>query len=142
MSEQKGRVTGVGGIFYKSTDPKTARAWYGEHLGLALNEYGALFEYRDVRFPERKGSLQWSPFSENTKYFEPSRKEFMINFRVENLDELLASLREKGVEIIGDVAAYDFGRFAHIMDPEGNKIELWEPIDEESTGQNEVQTTN
>ncbi len=142
MSAQKGRVTGVGGIFFKSTDPKTARAWYGEHLGLPLNEYGALFEFRDAHKPERKGSLQWGPFPENTKYFEPSRKEFMVNFRVENLDELLASLREKGIQMVGEVEAYDFGRFAHIMDPEGNKIELWEPIDEVSTDSNAGETTN
>jgi predicted enzyme related to lactoylglutathione lyase len=136
------KVTGIGGIFFKTKDPEKMRAWYQKNLGLVTNEYGSLFEFRSTDEPERKGYLQWSPFSENTKYFEPSQKEFMINYRVENLEKLLEELAKEGVEIVGEIESYDYGKFAHIMDPEGNKIELWEPVDSVFTKLCEGKTTH
>ena len=128
MSNQ-GRITGVGGIFFKSDDPKTMRAWYQEKLGLNTNDYGTLFEFRSSTNPEQKEYLQWSPFAKDTKYFEPSSKDFMINFRVDNLEAVLKNLKAQGVEQIGETMHESYGNFAHVMDPEGNKIELWEPIE-------------
>lgn len=126
----KKRVTGVGGIFFKSKNPKDLTKWYGEHLGLNVNEYGSMFEFRQGAHPDKKGYLQWSAFDEKTKYMEPSEKQFMINYRVENIEELVKVLKEEGVEVVDEIASYEYGKFVHIMDPEGNKIELWEPIDE------------
>ena len=123
------RVTGIGGIFFKSKDPEKMREWYHKNLGLKTNEFGSLFEFRSTDEPKSKGYLQWSPFSEKTKYFEPSPKEFMINYRVENLEKLLEELAQAGVEIVGEMESYEYEKFGHIMDPEGNKIELWEPVD-------------
>ncbi len=121
------RVTGIGGIFFKSDNPALMREWYGKHLGLQINEYGSLFEWRSTDNPDAKGYTQWSPFSKKTKYFQPSVKEFMINYRVENLEALLPMLKGEGVDVLDTIMTYDYGKFAHIMDPEGNKIELWEP---------------
>jgi len=123
------KVTAIGGIFFKSTDPDATREWYNTHLGLNAEKWGATFEWRHVDDPEKKGSNIWSPFAKDTKYFEPSEKEFMINFRVENLEWLLEELKKDGIPQIGEMQVHDYGKFAHIMDPEGNKIELWEPVD-------------
>ena len=136
------RVTGIGGIFFKSKDPEKMREWYQKNLGLKTNEYGSLFEFKSTDEPESKGYLQWSPFSEKTKHFEPSQKEFMINYRVENLEKLLEELAKEGVEIVGEMESYEYGKFAHIMDPEGNKIELWEPVDSVFTKLYEGKTTH
>lgn len=122
------RVTGIGGVFFKSKDPAKTREWYGKHLGLAINDYGSVFEFRDSESKE-KGYLQWSPFKEDSDYFAPSKREFMINYRVDNLEELKKALVEEGVEICDDIETYDYGKFLHIMDNDGNKIELWEPVD-------------
>lgn len=126
----KKKVTGVGGIFFKAQNPKSLTEWYAKNLGFNTNEYGSTFEFKLADNPEKTGYLQWSPFSENTTYFEPSKKEFMINFRVENLVELLEELRNNNVEVVGEIQEFEYGKFAHILDAEGNKIELWEPIDE------------
>jgi len=123
------KVTGIGGIFFKCKDPGKIKEWYEKNLGLTINEYGAQFEFRSIDNPENKGSLVWSPFKEETKYFEPSKKEFMINYRVDNLELLLQDLKKDGVQILDEVQSYDYGKFVHIMDIEGNKIELWEPKD-------------
>jgi predicted enzyme related to lactoylglutathione lyase len=123
------KVTGIGGIFFKCNDPKKVRAWYETHLGLNTNQYGAVFEWRQGADTTQKGFTQWSPFNEKTKYFEPSTKEFMINYRVENLESLLAELKQNGVTIVDTIQSVEYGKFVHIMDPEGNKIELWEPND-------------
>jgi predicted enzyme related to lactoylglutathione lyase len=123
------RVTGIGGIFFKCKDPKKVREWYQTHLGLETNSYGAVFEWRQGTDTTKKGFSQWSPFNEKTKYFEPSTKEYMINYRVANLEWLLAELKKEGVVITDSIQAVDYGKFAHIMDIEGNKIELWEPND-------------
>ena len=117
------KVTGIGGVFFKSRDPATMREWYHKNLGLTTNEYGSLFEFRSTDDPTERGYLQWSPFSEKTEYFDPSQKEFMINYCVENLERLLKDLAAEGVEIVGETKSYEYGEFAHIMDPEGNKIE-------------------
>ncbi|MFN5793552.1 MAG: VOC family protein [Bacteroidota bacterium] len=121
------KVTGIGGVFFKCKNPETIKEWYKQHLGLNTNQYGTTFEWRKEDKPEEKGSTQWSPFSETTKYFEPSSKEFMINFRVDNLEQLVQELKKEGVTICDEIEVYEYGKFIHIIDPEGNKIELWEP---------------
>lgn len=123
------KVTGIGGIFFKCKDPKALREWYQTNLGLNTNAYGAVFEWYQGADSTQKGFTQWSPFKETTKYFEPSTKEYMINYRVVNLDALVAELRQNGVTIVDTIQAFDYGKFVHIMDPEGNNIELWEPDD-------------
>lgn len=125
------KVTGIGGIFFKCKDPGKMNEWYKTHLGFDTNEYGANFEWRQEDDPKKKGSTQWSPFAENTTYFEPSAKDFMINYRVENLEALVGQLRKEGVTIVDNIETFDYGKFVHIMDVEGNKIELWEPTETE-----------
>ena len=141
-NNQMKKVTGIGGIFFKCKDPEKIKEWYQKNLGLKTNEYGSLFEFRSTDQPEKKGYLQWSPFSEKTTYFEPSQKEFMINYRVENLEKLLEELKKEGVQIVGELESYEYGKFAHILDPEGNKIELWEPVDSVFTEMYEGKTTH
>ncbi len=123
------RVTGIGGIFFKCKNPKQVREWYQKHLGINTNQYGAVFEWRQATDSSKKGFLQWSPFNEKTKYFEPSTKDFMINYRVADLVKLVNELKKEGVTITDTIETYDYGKFVHIMDIEGNKIELWEPND-------------
>jgi len=123
------RVTGIGGIFFKCKNPKQVREWYQTHLGITSNQYGAVFEWRQASDSSKKGFLQWSPFNEKSKYFEPSTKDFMINYRVADLVKLVNELKKEGVTITDTIETYDYGKFVHIMDIEGNKIELWEPND-------------
>ena len=123
------RVTGIGGIFFKCKDPGKMREWYKTHLGLNTNQYGAVFEWRHATDSAQKGFTQWSLFKESTKYFEPSTKDFMINYRVEDLTALVEQLKQEGVTIVDTIATYDYGKFVHILDAEDNKIELWEPND-------------
>ncbi|WP_194767227.1 VOC family protein [Tamlana sp. I1] len=123
----KKRVTGIGGLFFKSEDPKALKDWYKKHLGFNTDDYGCTFWWKDEN--GEKCSTQWSPFPENTSYFEPSKKDCMFNYRVENLEELLKVLKEEGVTIVGEMQTFDYGKFGWILDNEGNKIELWEPID-------------
>jgi len=123
------RVTGIGGIFFKCKDPKKLKEWYQIHLGLNTNQYGTVFEWYQGADSSKKGFSQWSPFKETTKYFEPSTKEFMINYRVENLEAIIEELKKEGVTITDTLQIVDYGKFVHIMDTEGNKIELWEPND-------------
>src|SRR6478735_3345803 len=123
------KVTGIGGIFFKCKDPKKMREWYKTHLGLNTNQYGTVFEWWQGADSSKKGFSQWSPFSETTKYFEPSMKEFMINYRVENLEDLVVQLRKDGVTVTDKIESVEYGKFVHIMDIEGNKLELWEPND-------------
>lgn len=129
MDDTVPKVTGIGGIFFKATDPGIIRQWYGENLGLAIDDYGSPFEFRNANRPEEINYLRWGPFEANTEYFEPSEKEFMINYRVQNLEALVTKLKDNGVTILDSIVEYDYGKFVHILDPEGNKIELWEPID-------------
>lgn len=125
------RVTGIGGVFFKCKDPDEIKKWYRDHLGFDTDKYGTNFEWRQADDPEKKGFSQWSPFTDSTNYFQPSSKDFMINYRVDDLDFLIEKLREEGVQILDEVQTFEYGKFVHIIDPEGNKIELWEPRDEE-----------
>lgn len=129
MDSLKPKVTGIGGIFFRSTNPDSLKEWYGTHLGLAINPYGSSIEFRNAHRPEEINYLQWSVFPENTQYLNPSNKQFMINYRVQNLEGLVAQLRAAGVTIVDEIEKFEYGSFIHIMDPDGNKIELWEPID-------------
>jgi predicted enzyme related to lactoylglutathione lyase len=122
------RVTGIGGIFFKSEDAPKLRDWYKEHLGVDVTEWGgAIFNWREAEDPEKKGLTVWSIFPSTSKYLDPSTKPFMINYRVENLDELIAQLREEGVVVEDKIMEEENGRFTWVMDPDGNRIELWEP---------------
>src|SRR6185295_10631402 len=125
------KVTGIGGIFFYSENVQETKEWYTKNHGIEINDWGtSSFEFRNVNKPEEVGSLQWCPFKKESEHFAPSKKEFMINYRVQNLEGLLNKLKENEVTILDDIASYDFGKFVHIMDAEGNKIELWEPVDE------------
>ena len=127
------RVTGIGGIFFKCEDPDKMREWYGKHMGMNTNQYGALFGFRDFNDKEHKGYLQWSTMSKNSKHFEPTTSDFMINYRVNDMEGILEKMRSGGAEQIGEVMEFDYGKFAHVVDPEGRKIELWEPNDDPFT---------
>ena len=129
MSDSTPKVTGIGGVFFKSKDPVKAREWYSKNLGLAVNQYGSSFEFRNAHRPDEINYLQWSPFDQGTEYFNPSEKEFMINYRVQNIEQLVENLKANGVTIVDKMEEFDYGKFIHIMDHEGNKIELWEPVD-------------
>jgi D-3-phosphoglycerate dehydrogenase len=121
------RVTGIGGVFFKAQNSKELVAWYGKYLGLKTDDYGSTFWWKNNKGEDC--STQWSPFAVDTTYFEPSEKQFMQNFRVENLERLLLQLKEEGVTVVGEMESFDYGKFGWILDPEGNKIELWEPVD-------------
>lgn len=123
------KVTGIGGIFFKCKDPEKVKAWYQIHLGLHTDKYGTVFVWYQGADSTKNGYTQWSPFKESTKYFAPSTKEFMINYRVENLEALVESLKKDSVTVLDKMETYDYGKFIHVLDPEGNKIELWEPND-------------
>lgn len=121
------KVTGLGGVFFKCDDPNKMKDWYKNHLGLDTTEYGVSFEWRDKENSEDIGFTQWNTFSRTTDYFEPSQKDFMLNYRVANLEELIKQLKIEGVTILDEIVTYPYGKFAHILDMEGNKIQLWEP---------------
>ncbi|MBL0109864.1 MAG: VOC family protein [Saprospiraceae bacterium] len=122
-------MTGIGGIFFFTDNPQETKEWYSKNLGLEINEWGASsFDSRNIDKPEEINTLQWSPFKTGSDYFAPSKKEFMINYRVQNIEGLLDKLKENGVTILDDMVTYDYGKFVHIMDTQGNKIELWEPV--------------
>ena len=117
------RVTSIGGIFFKCKDPGKMREWYKTHLGLNTNQYGTVFEWRQADDSTKKGFSQWSPFKETTKYFEPSAKDFMINYRVENLEALVEQLKNEGITIVDKIEDSDYCKFVHILDIERNKIQ-------------------
>lgn len=123
------KITGMGGIFFFSDNPEKTKQWYAENLGLTVNEWGASFESRNANRPEEINYMQWSPFETGSNYFVPSEKEFMINYRVQNIEGLVKQLKAKGVTILDSIESYEYGKFIHIMDAEGRKIELWEPVD-------------
>ena len=129
MNDTTPKVTGIGGIFFRSEDPQKIKEWYGQNLGMAIDEWGSPFEFRNANRPDEINYLIWSPHDQVTEYFKPSEKQFMINYRVQNIEGLVKKLRENGVTIVDTIEEYDYGKFVHIMDPEGNKIELWEPVD-------------
>ena len=134
------RVTGIGGIFFYSKNPKETNEWYGKNLGLAIDEWGSPFEFRNANRPGEINYLRWSPFDEKTEYFKPSDKQFMVNYRVNNIEGLVEKLRDNGVTIVDSIQEYEYGKFVHIMDNEGNKIELWEPVDSVFTAMGGVTT--
>lgn len=129
LNDTTPKVTGIGGIFFFSDNPNKLKDWYKQNLGLQTNEYGSTFEYRNAHSPDEINYLQWSPFSQGNEYFSPSKKDFMINYRVQNIEGLVKNLKNSGVTILDSIESYEYGKFVHIMDLEGNKIELWEPID-------------
>lgn len=122
------KVTGIGGIFFFSDNPQETKDWYAKNLGFEISEWGTSgFESRNIERSEEINTLQWSPFKKGDAYFSPSKKDFMINYRVQNIEGLVNQLKENGVTILDDIATYDYGKFVHIIDAEGTKIELWEP---------------
>lgn len=125
------KVTGIGGMFFKCKNPQETKDWYKKNLGFDTDDYGTNFEWIQSDNPGKKGNTQWSPFADDTKYFEPSSKGFMINYRVADLEWLVEELKKEGVTICDSIEIFSYGKFVHIMDNDGNKIELWEPIDEE-----------
>lgn len=120
------RATGIGGIFFKCKDPKALKQWYADNLHMQIAATGASFAWREDMDSTKKGVTLWTPFRETTTYFAPSDKQFMINYRVVGLASLLASMRAKGISPVDSVEKTSYGNFVHVMDPEGNKIELWE----------------
>ncbi len=127
--EMSKKVTGIGGVFFKSLDPDKTKKWYQDNLGMKMDKYGALFEFRKVSDPSKSGFLQWGIFDSKSKYMDPSNTDFMINYRVHDLESLVEEFKQNGVEIVDEIEVYDYGKFIHIMDPDGRKIELWEPVD-------------
>lgn len=122
------RVIGLGGIMFKSKDPKTLIEWYKKHLGLAIEDYGGtIFMWDDATKPGESRYSVWSVSPENSKYYEPGKSSFMVNFIVEDLYALLDVLKTEGVQIIGEPMDSEYGKFGWVIDPDGNKIELWQP---------------
>jgi len=134
ITMEKKRVTGIGGIFVQYENPDQVKDWYAKHLGLKTDAYGTTFEWRQVDQPEKKGFTQWSTMDKKSDYMAPSTAGFMVNYRVENLEWLVETLRKEGVTVLDEIETYDYGKFVHILDPEGIKVELWEPVDEEFDG--------
>jgi predicted enzyme related to lactoylglutathione lyase len=126
-SNREPKVTGIGGIFFFADNPQETKDWYAKNLGLDVNEWGATFQSKNLDDSDQVDSLQWSVFKSGDEYFQPSKKHFMINYRVQNIEGLVVKLKEQGVTVLDEITTYDYGKFVHIMDPEGNKVELWEP---------------
>ena len=122
------RVLGIGGIFIKAKDPDALRAWYRRHLGINSEDWGgAAFQWRTDDNPGGVGTTIWSVFEQTSSYFDPSAKPFMVNYRVGDLHQLLALLKSEGCQVDDKVEESEFGKFGWVMDPEGNRVELWEP---------------
>jgi predicted enzyme related to lactoylglutathione lyase len=124
------KVTGIGGIFFKCKDPEKMTEWYQKHLGLETNAYGAIFEWYEDGERTKKARTQWTPFPEDAQYFGSPQQDYMINYRVENLENLVEELKKEGVTIVDSIETFYYGKFVHILDAEGNKVELWEAVDE------------
>ncbi|MCT4663922.1 MAG: VOC family protein [Flavobacteriales bacterium] len=123
------KITGIGGVFFVAEDQAKLKAWYRDILGIPVNDFGHMFRCEDS---DEFCMLQWSIFEKETNYLEPSTKKMMINYRVDNLEEFIEEIKAKGVEPVDDMSVYPYGKFVHYMDPEGNKIELWEPKNPET----------
>ena len=137
---QAGKVTGIGGVFFKSKDTKALNEWYYSNLGLVANDYGSMFEW--INSDDKTiAYTQWSPFSKKTKYFQPSKNDYMINYRVDNMEALLKKLKANNVTVLDTIESYDYGKFLHILDCDCNKVELWEPIDRSFTKLYQGKTT-
>lgn len=127
------RVTGIGGVFFRSKDPPTMNAWYKKHLGLPVGDDGSTtFRWREADEPHRPGVTAWAAFEAGTEYFGKPTQQWMVNYRVDDLDALLEGLQHAGVEIVPHREEYVYGKFAWIVDPDGNRVELWEPPREET----------
>jgi len=134
---KKVKVTGLGGVFIKFQDPENMMKWYQEVLGLTTNDYGVLFSFNG--YDEPKGYLQLGAFPADSDYFGEPKQAYMLNFRVDDLNEFLLHLTEKNVSVLDSIETYDYGKFLHVSDPEGNRIELWEPIDSAFDNETHVQ---
>ena len=127
-NDTKPKVIGIGGIFFLSDNPQKTNDWYTKNLGIEINEWGSSsFESRNKDNPDEITTLQWKSFKKGDEYFAPSKKDFIINYKVQNIEEFVVQLKENGVTVLDSIVTYDYGKFVHIMDHEGNKIELWEP---------------
>jgi predicted enzyme related to lactoylglutathione lyase len=124
------KVTGIGGIFFKCKDTQATKAWYEKHLGLPVDDYGCTFWQAESVNLDKKASQQWSPFKSDSTYFDPGKQDFMINYRVADLESLLEELKQNAVEVVGKMEEYDYGKFGWVMDCDGRKVELWEPSNE------------
>lgn len=126
------RATGIGGVFFRSKDPSATRDWYAKHLGLNIDpSYGTSFEWRQADDGEKKGYTAWSPFANDTDYFGAADQQYMVNYRVADLEKLIETLRAEGVEVVKEIQSFPYGKFAHIVDGDGRRVELWEPHDGE-----------
>ena len=123
-----GRVTGIGGVFFKTRDKAATLEWYRRHLGIDVLDFGYAFRWRTTHGDPSSGYTVWAPFAADTAYFEPSREPIMVNFRVDGIEELIARLRAEGVQVVGDIVSEPNGKFGWIIDLDGRKIELWEPV--------------
>jgi predicted enzyme related to lactoylglutathione lyase len=122
------RVTGIGGIFFKAKDAEALRAWYQRHLGIDVQPWGgAAFAWADADNQPAPGSTVWSIAPDSSDQFAPSQAPFMINYRVDDLHALVSVLKEEGCNVLEKIDDSDYGKFAWVVDPEGNKVELWEP---------------
>src|SRR5262245_1845947 len=121
------RAVGIGGVFFRARNPAKLSKWYQDHLGVKTTQNTALFTWRSPRGSKRLGHTVWAIFPANTSYFRNSRKQFMINYRVKNLDRVLEKLRRERVKVAKKVEDLEYGRFAWVSDPEGNWLELWQP---------------
>lgn len=126
----KGKIVGVGGIFFKTEDPLVTKEWYSKHLGIKTDKWGASFLSRQYSNSNKSAYLQWSPFKNDSDYFGDHNQQYMVNYRVQNIEDLLNNLKQEGVKICKSIEEYDYGKFAHIEDINGIRIELWEPVDE------------
>jgi len=124
------RVTAIGGLFFKCNNPDAQREWYAKHLGLAMDKFGTSFEWRHSDEKEKKGYSAWSTFEKETDYFGNTSQQYMINYRVDDLEALIQQLKKEGVTIVDQMEIYEYGKFVHILDGEGNKVELWEANDD------------
>ncbi|MBO6515765.1 MAG: VOC family protein [Bacteroidia bacterium] len=127
VEQESNRVNGIGGIFFKTEDPNRLKQWYSKHLGLNVDDYGTNFEWRHASDSTQKGFTLWAPFSSKSTYFDGP---LMINYRVSDLDGLLEKLKEEGVTVVDVMEPVEYGKFAHILDIDGNKVELWESYDD------------
>jgi predicted enzyme related to lactoylglutathione lyase len=138
MSDSKSKARtpagadGLGGVFFRCEDPEATKQWYQRHLGMVCDDWGSVFLWRKDDKPSEKGWTQWSPFKADTDYFGNRDQQFMINYRVKDLAQVVEQMREAGVEIVGDILEESYGRFAHVIDHDGRRIELWEPGEETS----------
>ena len=130
QKSKKGRVTGLGGFFITSENPDKLKKWFEKNLGLPCDQYGHLFKWRLPDDPEKIGHTQFSVFEKGSAYLKPGTKDYMINFRVNDVKAIIEDFKRKGLQVAGEIEEYEYGKFGWVIDPEGNKIELWEPVDE------------